>query len=239
MIWHSFFLEAKQIWDILVLIRYYGNSLIRFNFAFTWAEGICVADTLKAKVFKSVFLEMNIPYSVVRGEQVQLSGTVYNYRTSGIQVSKYLWYVQINGKNEDVPSLLRILLMELPCTQKIKTQWREEEKLKLFIQFLLMKNTSPKIIGMLCRLTLVHPSPWTLSFLILPLTTLSCPLWAIPTLHFAHLALPLENLISNLSPVTQPPACPDARAGYSVGAVLQQQRCWNFQLMGFTTFLLH
>ncbi|XP_022434572.1 complement C5 isoform X2 [Delphinapterus leucas] len=47
-------------------------------------SGICVADTLKAKVFKNVFLEMNIPYSVVRGEQIQLSGTVYNYRTSGI-----------------------------------------------------------------------------------------------------------------------------------------------------------
>ncbi|XP_074251369.1 complement C5 isoform X3 [Saimiri boliviensis] len=49
-------------------------------------SGICVADTLKAKVFKDVFLEMNIPYSVVRGEQVQLKGTVYNYRTTGMQV---------------------------------------------------------------------------------------------------------------------------------------------------------
>uniref|UniRef100_A0A0D9RLA3 Complement C5 n=3 Tax=Chlorocebus sabaeus TaxID=60711 RepID=A0A0D9RLA3_CHLSB len=48
-------------------------------------SGICVADTIKAKVFKDVFLEMNIPYSVVRGEQVQLKGTVYNYRTSGMQ----------------------------------------------------------------------------------------------------------------------------------------------------------
>uniref|UniRef100_A0A8C6E5B4 Complement C5 n=1 Tax=Moschus moschiferus TaxID=68415 RepID=A0A8C6E5B4_MOSMO len=48
-------------------------------------SGICVANTLKAKVLKSVFLEMNIPYSVIRGEQIQLSGTVYNYRTSGIQ----------------------------------------------------------------------------------------------------------------------------------------------------------
>ncbi|XP_057580194.1 complement C5-like [Hippopotamus amphibius kiboko] len=47
-------------------------------------SGICVADTLKATVFKNVFLEMNIPYSVVRGEQIQLSGTVYNYRTSRI-----------------------------------------------------------------------------------------------------------------------------------------------------------
>ncbi|KAM4847696.1 complement C5 [Urocitellus parryii] len=47
-------------------------------------SGICVADTLKATVFKDIFLEMNIPYSVVRGEQIQLKGTVYNYRTSGI-----------------------------------------------------------------------------------------------------------------------------------------------------------
>ncbi|KFO24124.1 Complement C5 [Fukomys damarensis] len=47
-------------------------------------SGICVADTLKAKVFKDVFLEMNIPYSVVRGEQIQLKGTVYNYRISGV-----------------------------------------------------------------------------------------------------------------------------------------------------------
>ncbi|XP_053420085.1 complement C5 [Nycticebus coucang] len=47
-------------------------------------SGICVADTLKAKVFKDVFLEMNIPYSVIRGEQIQLKGTIYNYRTSGM-----------------------------------------------------------------------------------------------------------------------------------------------------------
>ncbi|KAM5298508.1 complement C5 [Ctenodactylus gundi] len=47
-------------------------------------SGICVADAVKAKVFKDVFLEVNIPYSVVRGEQIQLKGTVYNYRTSGM-----------------------------------------------------------------------------------------------------------------------------------------------------------
>ncbi|XP_016069153.1 PREDICTED: complement C5 [Miniopterus natalensis] len=47
-------------------------------------SGICVSDTVKSKVFKDVFLEMNIPYSVVRGEQIELKGTVYNYRMSGI-----------------------------------------------------------------------------------------------------------------------------------------------------------
>ncbi|XP_053512135.1 complement C5 isoform X2 [Artibeus jamaicensis] len=48
-------------------------------------SGICVSNTVKAKVFKDVFLEMNIPYSVVRGEQIQLTGTVYNYRMSGMR----------------------------------------------------------------------------------------------------------------------------------------------------------
>uniref|UniRef100_A0A8D0PR72 Complement C5 n=1 Tax=Sus scrofa TaxID=9823 RepID=A0A8D0PR72_PIG len=47
-------------------------------------SGICVTDTLNAKVLKDVFLEMSIPYSVVRGEQIQLKGTVYNYGTSGV-----------------------------------------------------------------------------------------------------------------------------------------------------------
>lgn len=83
------------------------------------AEGICVSDTVKSKVFKDVFLEMNIPYSVVRGERIELKGTVYNYRMSGIGVSRYLWYVQINEKKI---LFLRILLMELLHTQKIKTQ---------------------------------------------------------------------------------------------------------------------
>ncbi|XP_055994674.1 complement C5-like [Sorex fumeus] len=48
-------------------------------------QGLCVADTLKVKVFKEIFLEMHLPYSVVRGEQIQLKGTVYNYGITGIQ----------------------------------------------------------------------------------------------------------------------------------------------------------
>uniref|UniRef100_F6URG6 Complement C5 n=1 Tax=Monodelphis domestica TaxID=13616 RepID=F6URG6_MONDO len=45
-------------------------------------KGICVADPLKIKVLKDIFLEMQIPYSVVRGEQIQIKGTVYNYKIS-------------------------------------------------------------------------------------------------------------------------------------------------------------
>ncbi|XP_037653273.1 complement C5 [Choloepus didactylus] len=57
-------------------------------------SGICVADTVKATVFKDIFLEMNIPYSVVRGEQIQLKGTVYNYKTSGITFCVKMFVVE-------------------------------------------------------------------------------------------------------------------------------------------------
>ncbi|XP_074871961.1 complement C5 [Carettochelys insculpta] len=47
-------------------------------------KGICVAKALQAQVLKNVFLNMQIPYSVVRGEQIELKGSVYNYRNSRI-----------------------------------------------------------------------------------------------------------------------------------------------------------
>uniref|UniRef100_A0A8C8RDB6 Complement C5 n=1 Tax=Pelusios castaneus TaxID=367368 RepID=A0A8C8RDB6_9SAUR len=49
-------------------------------------KGICVADALQVQVIKNVFLSVHIPYSVVRGEQIELKGSVYNYRLSGTRV---------------------------------------------------------------------------------------------------------------------------------------------------------
>ncbi|XP_014346298.1 complement C5 [Latimeria chalumnae] len=43
-------------------------------------NGICVADPLKVQVFKEVFLKMQMPYSVIRGEQIELRGSIYNYK---------------------------------------------------------------------------------------------------------------------------------------------------------------
>ncbi|MGH0182835.1 UNVERIFIED_CONTAM: hypothetical protein FKN15_010603 [Acipenser sinensis] len=48
--------------------------------------GICQADPLKVRVFKETSINVPMPYSVVRGEQVVLQGSVYNYRE---QSSKY------------------------------------------------------------------------------------------------------------------------------------------------------
>lgn len=41
--------------------------------------GICVHDPLEIHVFKKLFLEVNLPYSVIQNEQVEIPVTVYNY----------------------------------------------------------------------------------------------------------------------------------------------------------------
>ncbi|NXL30452.1 CO5 protein, partial [Glaucidium brasilianum] len=48
-------------------------------------KGICVAAPLEVQVVKDIFLNIHLPYSVVRGEQIELKGSVYNYRASAIK----------------------------------------------------------------------------------------------------------------------------------------------------------
>ncbi|NXJ75425.1 CO5 protein, partial [Trogon melanurus] len=48
-------------------------------------QGICVAAPLEVQVVKDIFLSVYVPYSVVRGEQIELKGSVYNHRASAIQ----------------------------------------------------------------------------------------------------------------------------------------------------------
>ncbi|XP_032933558.1 complement C5 isoform X2 [Catharus ustulatus] len=48
-------------------------------------KGICVAAPLEMTVVKDVFLSIYVPYSVVRGEQIELKGSVYNHKASAIK----------------------------------------------------------------------------------------------------------------------------------------------------------
>uniref|UniRef100_A0A8C8A813 Complement C5 n=1 Tax=Otus sunia TaxID=257818 RepID=A0A8C8A813_9STRI len=48
-------------------------------------KGICVAAPLEVQVVKDIFLSIHVPYSVVRGEQIELKGSVYNYKASAIK----------------------------------------------------------------------------------------------------------------------------------------------------------
>uniref|UniRef100_A0A8C9V417 Complement component 5 n=1 Tax=Scleropages formosus TaxID=113540 RepID=A0A8C9V417_SCLFO len=48
-----------------------------------FSEGICVADALRVQVTQKVSLDVPLPYSMVRGEQVELRGSVYSQYFTG------------------------------------------------------------------------------------------------------------------------------------------------------------
>ncbi|KPP62364.1 complement C5-like [Scleropages formosus] len=48
-----------------------------------FSEGICVADALRVQVTQKVSLDVPLPYSMVRGEQVELRGSVYSRYFTG------------------------------------------------------------------------------------------------------------------------------------------------------------
>ncbi|XP_041428294.1 complement C5 isoform X1 [Xenopus laevis] len=45
-------------------------------------KGLCVADQFKVTAFKDFFIDVQLPYSIVRGEQIQIKVVVFNYRNS-------------------------------------------------------------------------------------------------------------------------------------------------------------
>ncbi|XP_065275519.1 complement C3-like [Emys orbicularis] len=49
-------------------------------------KGICVADPYEIKVMKDFFIDLHLPYSVVRNEQVEIRAILYNYRYQTIKV---------------------------------------------------------------------------------------------------------------------------------------------------------
>ena len=49
-------------------------------------SGMCVARPSNVTVFKEYFLQLDMPYSVVNGEQVEIKATLYNYRDDNLAV---------------------------------------------------------------------------------------------------------------------------------------------------------
>lgn len=47
--------------------------------------GICVSEPLEIVTFKNIFVEINVPYSVAKNEQIEIPATVYNYGHTNIK----------------------------------------------------------------------------------------------------------------------------------------------------------
>ncbi|XP_009465926.1 PREDICTED: complement C3 [Nipponia nippon] len=55
-------------------------------------KGLCVADPYEITVMKEFFIDLRLPYSVVRNEQVEIRAVLYNYWTQEITVRVELMY---------------------------------------------------------------------------------------------------------------------------------------------------
>ncbi|XP_009077371.1 PREDICTED: complement C3-like, partial [Acanthisitta chloris] len=55
-------------------------------------KGLCVADPYEITVMKDFFIDLRLPYSVVRNEQVEIRAILYNYWTRDITVRVELMY---------------------------------------------------------------------------------------------------------------------------------------------------
>ena len=53
-----------------------------------YLEGICVNDKLEIIVQKDFFIDLRLPYSAVRGEQIEIKAILHNYLLDEIIVSQ-------------------------------------------------------------------------------------------------------------------------------------------------------
>ena len=42
-------------------------------------KGVCIAEPVEVKVFKDLFIQLELPYKAVRMEQFDVKATIFNY----------------------------------------------------------------------------------------------------------------------------------------------------------------
>uniref|UniRef100_A0A8C8SSQ8 Anaphylatoxin-like domain-containing protein n=1 Tax=Pelusios castaneus TaxID=367368 RepID=A0A8C8SSQ8_9SAUR len=62
------------------------TSLEVLAVSFSDSKGICVADPYEIRVMKKFFIDLQLPYSIVRNEQVEIRAILYNYQDRDIKV---------------------------------------------------------------------------------------------------------------------------------------------------------
>ncbi|XP_051240232.1 complement C3-like [Dicentrarchus labrax] len=73
------FVKNVPLQDSITTWQFTGISLSR-------THGICVADPLEVIVRKDFFIDLKLPYSAVRGEQLEIKAILHNYRPDPITV---------------------------------------------------------------------------------------------------------------------------------------------------------
>ena len=62
------------------------------GFAMSPVTGLGISETASIKAFQPFFVSMTLPYSVIRGEEIPITVTVFNYMTTCVPVTIRLAY---------------------------------------------------------------------------------------------------------------------------------------------------
>uniref|UniRef100_A0A8C8SVQ3 Anaphylatoxin-like domain-containing protein n=1 Tax=Pelusios castaneus TaxID=367368 RepID=A0A8C8SVQ3_9SAUR len=73
----------SQFWRLEHLYEAANEPCILYSFT---SAGICVADPYEIRVMKKFFIDLQLPYSIVRNEQVEIRAILYNYQDRDIKV---------------------------------------------------------------------------------------------------------------------------------------------------------
>ena len=63
------------------------TSWVANGFAMSSEYGMGISNEVMLKAFQTFFVKMTLPYSVIRGEEVPVTVTVFNYLSSCVPVS--------------------------------------------------------------------------------------------------------------------------------------------------------
>jgi len=84
---YSYLLNQNQDANLLYAELFQWNRVLCFLLSVVPYEGICVADPLDIIVRKDFFVDLKLPYSTVRGEQLEIKAVLHNYDLSPATVS--------------------------------------------------------------------------------------------------------------------------------------------------------
>lgn len=73
-----------------------------------------MADPIKVSVTQAVSVDVPLPYSMVRGEQIELRGSVYNQAEDNIKVKpvKEVLLKCIENNNKKIPGIIYVIRIE-------------------------------------------------------------------------------------------------------------------------------
>lgn len=63
------------------------TSWVASAFALSNSSGLGISEPTSLKVFQPFFVSLTLPYSVIRGEEVSLIASVFNYESTCLTVS--------------------------------------------------------------------------------------------------------------------------------------------------------